>query len=70
MPIRLPNARQQPWSSATEYGAYRSAAGNAGNGRIDFPIPDDTYRMRRLHVERYTTRARFAGMFAFPKLFC
>jgi peptidoglycan/xylan/chitin deacetylase (PgdA/CDA1 family) len=32
--------------------------------------PDDSYRLRRLHVERYTTRARFAGMLAFPRLFC
>jgi peptidoglycan/xylan/chitin deacetylase (PgdA/CDA1 family) len=31
--------------------------------------PDDCYRLRRLHVERYTTRARFTGMLAFPRLF-
>lgn len=32
--------------------------------------PGDRYRLRRLHVERYTTRARFTGMLAFPRLFC
>ena len=31
--------------------------------------PGDRYRLRRLHVERYTTRARFTGMLAFPGLF-
>lgn len=31
--------------------------------------PADRYRLRRLHVERYTTRARFTGMLAFPRLF-
>jgi peptidoglycan/xylan/chitin deacetylase (PgdA/CDA1 family) len=31
--------------------------------------PRDRYRLRRLHVERYTTRARFSGMLAFPGLF-
>jgi peptidoglycan/xylan/chitin deacetylase (PgdA/CDA1 family) len=31
--------------------------------------PGDRYRLRRLHVERYTTRARFTGMLAFPSLF-
>lgn len=29
----------------------------------------DAFRLRRLHVERYTTRARFASMLAFPRLF-
>jgi peptidoglycan/xylan/chitin deacetylase (PgdA/CDA1 family) len=32
--------------------------------------PEDSHRLRRLHVERYTTRARFSGMLAFPTLFC
>ena len=32
--------------------------------------PGDRYRLRRLHVERYTTRARFSAMLAFPRLFC
>lgn len=31
--------------------------------------PLDAYRLRRLHVERYTTRSRFAAMLAFPALF-
>lgn len=31
--------------------------------------PADPYRLRRLHVERYTTRARFAAMLAFPAIF-
>ena len=29
----------------------------------------DPYRVRRLHVERYTTRERVAAMLAFPRLF-
>ena len=32
--------------------------------------PADRYRLQRLHVERYTTRARFTGMLAFPSVFC
>lgn len=32
--------------------------------------PGDRYRLQRLHVERYTTRARFTGMLAFPSVFC
>jgi peptidoglycan/xylan/chitin deacetylase (PgdA/CDA1 family) len=31
--------------------------------------PGDPFRLRRLHVERYTSRERFAAMLAFPRLF-
>lgn len=31
--------------------------------------PEDPFRVRRLHVERYTTRARFVAMLAFPEVF-
>ena len=33
-----------------------------------FPF-EDAFRVRRLHVERYTTRARFAAMLALPEVF-
>jgi peptidoglycan/xylan/chitin deacetylase (PgdA/CDA1 family) len=31
--------------------------------------PEDAFRVRRLHVERYTTRARFVAMLALPEIF-
>jgi len=31
--------------------------------------PSDNFRLQRIAVERYTTRARFSGMLAFPRLF-
>jgi peptidoglycan/xylan/chitin deacetylase (PgdA/CDA1 family) len=31
--------------------------------------PEDSFRVRRLHVERYTSRARFEAMLAFPAIF-
>jgi len=38
------------------------------SGVNPWPVADP-YRLRRLHVERYTTRPRFAAMLAFPRLF-
>lgn len=36
---------------------------------VDAWPPRDPYRLRRLHVERYTTRPRFEAMLAFPGVF-
>lgn len=66
-PVGGPGAYDDRVVEATREAGYRFAfTYEAGPNRLD---TDNRYRMRRLAVERYVSRNRFAAMLAAPSLF-